>query len=341
MNQRTGALNFATTSASDTKRLVIEKPGLPPGFFYNPAMRLLPVLLIAVSACSEAGSPPADPRAPVVIGRLEDGSIREASGLARSQRAANVLWTHNDNGADEWLHAIGPRGQRLGEFDLKKSRNVDWEDLASFTLDGEPYLLVADIGDNEARYKTRTLYVVKEPEAKKKDREKADWQIDFRYPDGPRDAESVAVDVENERVLVLSKRDIPPQLYELPLRPGDGDVVTATRLGTINSLPPPSRRDVEFAPKTKDRYWQPVGMDISQDKLAAVILTYRAVYYYEREPGQDWVEALNMSPLRVGIGRFRNAEAIAFGDDKRTVVVTGESRHSPIIAIDFNSKEPE
>ncbi len=304
-------------------------------------MRLLPALLVAIGACSDPGPPPLDPLAPVVIGRLEDANIREASGLARSQRAANVLWTHNDNGADEWLHAIGPRGQRLGEFDLKKSKNVDWEDLASFTLDGKPYLLVADIGDNEARHETRTLYVVKEPEAKKKDREKVDWRIDYRYPDGPRDAESVTVDIEAERVLVLSKRDIPPRLYALPLRPGPDSVVTATRLGPVTSLPPPSRQDIEFAPKTKDWHWQPVGMDISQDGLAAVILTYRAVYYYERAPGQDWFDALNAPPLRVGIGRFRNAEAIAFGDDKRTVVVTGESKHSPIIAIDFNRKEPE
>ncbi len=303
-------------------------------------MRLLPALLVAIGACSEPAPPPADPYAPVVIGRLEDPGIREASGLARSQRAANVLWTLNDNGADEWLHAISPRGSRLGEFDLKKSRNVDWEDLASFTLDGKPYLLVADIGDNDAKHATRTLYVVKEPEAKKKDREKVDWRIDYRYPDGPRDAESVAVDVENERVLVLSKRDVPPRLYVLPLRPDGDGVVTAERLGTIVSLPPPSRRDVEFAPKTNDWHWQPVGMDISQDRLAAVILTYRAVYYYERAPDQDWFDALNAAPLRVGIGRFRNAEAIAFGDDKRTVVVTGENKHSPILAIDFSPKEP-
>ena len=304
--------------------------------------RLIPFLLLSC-ACSDAGPEPATPDRlmPVMIGRLEDPVIREASGLARSQRTENVLWTINDNGAKEWVHAISPRGKRLGEFDLKKSDNVDWEDLASFKMDGDPYLLVADIGDNEARRKKRTLYVVKEPGVKKKDQEKVDWRIDFKYPDGPRDAESVAVDTENRRALVLSKRDIPPVLYEVPLQPDDDGKVTATWLGTIRSLPPPSRRDVEFAPKTKDWHWQPVGMDISADNLAAVIMTYRAVYYFERQPGQDWFDALNTRPRRVSLGNFRNAEAIAFANDERMVVVTGENRHSPILAIDFNESSEQ
>ena len=80
-------------------------------------------------------------------------------------------------------------------------------------------------------------------------------------------------------------------------------------------------------------------MDISADNLAAVILNYRAVFYYERAPGQDWFDALNTRPRRVSIGNFRNAEAIAFGDERRTVIVTGENKNSPLLAIDFN-KDP-
>ena len=303
-------------------------------------MRLLALTLLLLTACSDAELPPdATPElAAVLIGELEDPRIREASGLARSQRGENLLWVINDNGAKEWLHAISPRGVRRGEFDLKKAKNKDWEDLASFRLDDTPYLLVADIGDNDARHKTRTLYVVEEPEAQKKAEARVAWKVEFKYPDGPRDAESVAVDVDNERALVLSKRDIPPVLYELPLRPDSDNTLKARWLGTITSLPAPSRQDVEFAPKTKDWHWQPVGMDISQDNLAAVILTYRAVYYYERQPEQDWFTALNTKPRRVSIGNLKNAEAVAFGDDSRRVVVTGENKHSWILLIDFNEK---
>jgi len=308
-------------------------------------MRILPLMFLAIAGCSDPGSSPAPEKTPdlrpVVIGKLEDGNIREASGLARSYTQENVLWIINDNGAGEWVHAVNPRGKRLGEFDLKKSDNRDWEDLASFRLDGKAYLLVADIGDNDARRKTRTLYVVEEPTVAKGEKEKVDWRIDYRYPDGPRDAESVAVDIENRRALVLTKRDIPPVMYELPLRPDDDKKITAKWLGTIKSLPAPSRRDVEFAPKTNDWHWQPVGFDISADNRAAVILTYRAVYYYERQSDQDWFDALNTRPVRVGLGNFKNAEAIAFGDDGRRVVITGENKHSPLLLIDFDRAPPK
>jgi endonuclease/exonuclease/phosphatase family metal-dependent hydrolase len=299
--------------------------------------RLLPVVLLGLTACTEA-EPPADATSTrlafKVAGRLENQKIDEASGLARSQREDGVLWTMNDGGKPK-LHAIDTTGARLGEVELKKADNRDWEDLASFQLDGEPYLLIADIGDNEARRKKRTLYVVREPRTDE-DKTKVDWQIDFEYPNGPRDAESAAVDIENERILVLSKRDIPPQLYELPLRPDGDEKVTATWLGTIESLPRPSRSDVEFAPKTKNWHWQPTGMDISADNRAAVIMTYRAVYYFLRREGQDWFDALNTKPVRIGLGNFRDAEAVAFGDEQRSVYVTGEGLNPRLLRVDLD-----
>ena len=283
-----------------------------------------------LAGCSNAEQP-----APLlfeVAGRLENPKIDEASGLARSQRETGVLWTVNDDGKAR-LFALDTSGLDRSDVDLGKANNKDWEDLASFTLDGDPYLVVADIGDNLGRRKKVTLYVAKEP-GTSKDKTKVDWHVDFEYPNGPRDAEAVAVDIDNERVLILSKRDIPPSLYEVPLR--SDDRVTARWLGTVESLPRPSRRDVEFASRTKDWHWQPTGMDISADNRAAVILTYRAVYYYLRQPGQDWFEALNSEPVRVGLGNFRNAEAVAFGDDARTVYVTGEDRHARLLRVDLS-----
>ena len=267
-----------------------------------------------------------------VTGRLENNKIDEASGLARSQREPGILWTMNDDGKAR-LFALDFAGADVGDVDLKKADNDDWEDLASFTLDGDPWLLVADIGDNNARRKKVTLYVAREPDTSE-GKTRVDWHVDFEYPDGPRDAEAAAVDINNERVLILSKRDIPPVLYEVPLK--SDDKVTARWLGTVDSLPKPSRQDVEFAPKTKDWHWQPTGMDISADNRAAVILTYRAVYYYLRRPGQEWHEALNSRPVRVGLGNFRNAEAVAFGDDARTVYVTGEDKHARVLRVDLS-----
>ena len=298
----------------------------------KPLQRFAPLLLFAGCAATVLAATPV----PEVTGRLENPAIREASGLARSQREAGVLWVINDGGADVIVHAIDHAGIRQGEFKLKKSNNKDWEDLASFRLDDIAYLLIADIGDNLARRPYRTLYIVEEPQAAENHKAKIAWRLDYSYPNGPRDAESVAVDVENQRILILSKRDIPPLLYALPLHPEADDRLTASLLGPVLSLPRPRREDVEFAPFRKDWYWQPTGMDISQDNLAAVIMTYRAVYYYERDPEQGWFDALNSKPLRISLGNFKNAEAIAFADDQHTVVVTGENKHSRVLRIDLN-----
>jgi hypothetical protein len=304
----------------------------------NYLTQLLILACVLVSGCSDqdaAAQQQATQIGFTVAGRLEDDKIREASGLARSQREPGVLWVINDSGAKEVLYALDLTGASLGRTELKKSKNKDWEDLASFTLDGEPYLVVADIGDNDLRHKTRTLYFLKEPKAGK-DKTTVDWEVRFEYPNGRRDAEAMAVDIDAGRALILSKRDIPPQLYEVPLRTDGDDKITAKWLGTIESLPKPSRQDVEFAPKTKDWHWQPVSMDISQDNRAAVIITYRAAYYYLRRPDQTWFDALNSKPVRISLGNFKNAEAVAFADDQRSVVVTGENKHSLLLRVDLS-----
>ena len=269
---------------------------------------------------------------PVLAGRLENRDIDEASGIARSQRAADVYWVVNDSGKPR-LHPIDGRGRALGRVKIDDAKLSDWEDVASFTLDGQPYLLVADIGDNDADRKDVRLYVVEEPEPDDKEVDVA-WEFDFTYPDRPHDAEAVAVDVENERVLVLTKRQIPAMLYELPLRPDNDKRQVAMPLGAP-VLPQPRRQDVEFAPKTRNYWWQPTAMDLSDDGRAAVILTYRGVFYYPRRPGENWIDALRRKPLALSMGDYGEAESVAFNADGSAIIITLEGRGAPVVRIDL------
>ena len=224
----------------------------------------------------------------------------------------------------------------LGRVTIKDASNRDWEDLASFTLDGTPYLLVADIGDNKGDRKDVRFYVVEEPDPGKKKVDYA-WRVDFSYPGGPRDAESVAIDVDNERVLILSKRDIPARLYSVPLRPDSKKRQKATRLGAVGSLPQPSRRDVEFALKKNDWYWQPTSMDISNDGTRAAVLTYGGVFLFEREPGMNWVDALQGIPTVVSRTRNRRAEAVTFSAAGDALLIALEQRNSPLFRLPIGS----
>jgi len=285
---------------------------------------------------------PADPEpatqqhlpATVLAGRLKTKALSEASGIVRSQRQDDVYWLVNDSGKPR-LYAIDSIGTNLGHIKVDGAKHVDWEDIASFTLDGKPYLLIADIGDNDRKRRDVTIYVVEEPEPGQGEAEIA-WSFDFSYPKGPRDAESLTVDIDNERILVLSKREIPAVLYELPLRPKTDDRQKANPLGAVRSLPKPSRRDVEFAPATKNWYWQPTAMDISADSRAAVILTYRGVYYYRRSADSTWLEAFQTRPAAISVGDFDKAESVAFSPDGKSVFVTFEGRGAILLRVDLN-----
>jgi hypothetical protein len=299
----------------------------------------------ALAGCAPPETPAADdaPRpSMIVVGQLQSDEIVEASGLARSQRDPGLFWTINDGGSKPRLHAFGEFGGYRGRIKLEEARNRDWEDMSSFQIGEQAYLLVADIGDNGAKREDVQLYVVPEPDLTLDDKVKMEpaWKVDFEYPDGPRDAEAVVVDADNQRVLVLTKRTLPPELYEVPLTPGDGRT-KAVLLGTIESLPTPTRNDVHNASFTKDWHWQPTAMDLSPDGRLAVILTYRAIYVYRLDPAKSLFENLNGTAYALGLGNFPDAESVAFSASSESIFVTVEGKRAPLMRIDINGALPE
>lgn len=309
-------------------------------------MRRILLLAIVLAGCSEpsADNVPGDRRAQLIVtGQLQSDELVEASGLARSQRDPELLWSMNDGGSKARLYAIDGSGFHRGRIKLDGIKNRDWEDLSSFAIEGTPYLLVADTGDNDNKRKKVSLHVVAEPDLTDDDKVEIEpaWSVDFRYPDGPRDVEAVVADPANDRVVLLSKREWPPVLYEVPLHPPSDGTLVAKRLGTIESLPPPTRQDREQAVFTKEWHWQPTGMDLSPDGQLAVVLTYRAVYLYHLDPGRGLYESLSGQAYGFGLGNFRNAESVAFSQDSNSIFVTLEGRHAPLLRIDINGALPE
>lgn len=297
-------------------------------------MRLLICVLIFLASCTEIDGAPERESPIEVVGRLDYKSLNEASGLARSGRDDSLLWTMNDDGPSE-IFAMGIDGSKRGKVELRKAANRDWEDLAAFELDGQPYLLVADIGDNSGRRKDVRIYVIEEPDPDD-NKVSVAWEFDFTYPEGPRDAESIAVDIDRERILVLTKRDIPARLYSLPLRPeSDAKRIIADYLGPVDSLPQPQRSDVTTARVTNDWYWQPTSMTISADNRSAMILTYGAMYYFRRSENEAWEYAFRRPPQGLSLGRLPGAESITLGPAGDFAYITSEGRRAPILRIDL------
>ena len=274
-----------------------------------------------------------------LVGSITNPAIKEASGLAHSLAAKGILWVLNDSHNTATLFAVTTNGSTVGEVRLEGAQNRDWEDLASFRLDGRPYLLIADVGDNEARWDTCTLFVVTDPLCDAPDRVLPETvpvarTIEFRYSDGPRDCEAVAVDVPGDRILLLSKTTTPPVLYELPLRnTGAATVLEAKRIAELRTIPPPTAEDL------RGRYGkyrsQPTAMDLMLGGTGMIVLTYKHAYLYHRAEGGDWEEAFWERPQTLILpdprtGIMRQRESLCIDPETHVVTVTSEGSPSPL-----------
>ncbi|MBA3486416.1 MAG: hypothetical protein H0T88_04365, partial [Lysobacter sp.] len=207
------------------------------------------LLACLLGGCERARHEAAGPTPSVrLAGVLLDPQLGETSGLATSTRHRDVLWLHNDGGEGR-LFATSTGGSRRASFRIEDVTRTDWEDIAAFKLDGRHYLLIADTGDNGGLRRTLQLHVVEEPKRLRNARLTPAWSIVFRWPDGPRDCEAVAVDPASGQILLVSKKRSPPELFSLPLRPAGTGVQTATPLGTLAGVPVADTQRLRQSPR--------------------------------------------------------------------------------------------
>lgn len=269
-------------------------------------------------------------------GTITSKRLLEASGIAASRRNDRVLWMHNDSGSAAGIYAVDVSGRTLGYVAVRGASARDWEDMASFDYAGRPMLMVADVGDNEARRKVGRLHFFEEPvipvEGLSGDASvDVAWSMTFRFPDGAADCEAVAVDVASGQVLLLTKRQNPPQLFAVPIAPQSGQagrVVDATHLTAVTTIPRPRAEDLLHDPMFGVYGSQPTGMDIAGRQL--IILTYRHAYVYTRDDDQAWTDAVTIAPQIIYLPRMKQGESIAFDRHGADAFVSSEKRNAPI-----------
>ena len=269
--------------------------------------------------------------APEYSGTKTDAELEEMSGLAASKIHKDVLWVVNDGGNGEKLIAMGTDATRIATFNLKGVKNVDWEDLASFKLNGKNYILIPDTGDNGGIRKSLQIYVFEEPkELSDGQTLEPAWSFDFVWPDGARDCEAVAVDAAKGEILLISKKRVPPELFRLPLQPNAKNVI-AIKIGELPGITQPTPKEMEKNPVYGRYRSQITAADLSPNGRVLMVLNYHSVYFYVRDAAGSWINALSSKPDSFSFPWLPQAEAISFNREGTAIYIGSEQRPVPLL----------
>ena len=187
---------------------------------------------------------------------------------------------------------------------LPDATAVDWEDMCSFRMHNESWLLIGDVGDND---KTRggkrigcQLFLVKEPTISRSNglptiSVQITASIAFEYEDGARNCEGLAVDTERKEILLLTK-SLPQKcgLYSIPLQLNPGKHQWTARRIASPSIP--------FA----------TSLDISPEGRTMAIATVLNGLIVRRSADQSWTDAFVGSGIAINLPPRKQGESICF-----------------------------
>lgn len=280
------------------------------------SVRLLLVLIVIGSVSAQSYK--INYGAASQVGTINSTAIREASGLASSYNTPGAFWVHNDSGDGPNIYLIGSSGVLLSTGSVANASSRDWEDISSFVMNGKSYLIIGNVGDNPINKSGYWLYIIEEPEYDPQSTTGNSYPIVrtiyYQYENGSQNCESIAVDVENEKIILVSKSGSGGNrfAYELPLSVAPGSITTtAVLIG-------------QFAMDGT------TAMDISNDGQHAIVLTYDDAYEFTRYEGTTWNDAFANTPRKITMPKRAGGEAIAYGRNAVDLYLVREGSSSPV-----------
>lgn len=243
-----------------------------------------------------------------LVAKLGPGPGKENSGIVRSRQFPDTFWVENDSGDEPKIYAIHRDGKDYGDERYPEQAgtliggaiNVDWEDI---TVDASGHVIVADLGNNGNDRRDLVLYYIDEP-APGAGRTTFKKKVFVRYPDqaafpAPQDNfnfDCVAVFTVGDTLHLLSKNrsDTNTTLYRLD-NPKTEETNVLTKLGTFTIG------------------GQAVGADCSADGNRLVVITYQAIWLFERKSHE---EDFFQAKIRWAPYQSQQCEAVCFADDE-------------------------
>jgi hypothetical protein len=232
----------------------------------------------AATAAPATTKPPALCRAlrARITGQVTDPTANELSGLVRSRRERDLLWSHDDSGAGPQLFALRTDGRVAARVQVSGAQAVDWEDIAAGPgRAGPPLLYVGDIGDNASTRSSVDVYRLSEPDVGQAATAPA-ARLSLRYPDRPHDAEALLVDPIRGDLIVVTKAVGSARAY----RTDAGEPAGAYTLAAGPSI----------------RFSLVTGGDVSADGRIVVLRGYDRVAVWVRRGRERLTTTLRRAP---------------------------------------------
>jgi hypothetical protein len=262
---------------------------------------------------------------PAVLAHLEDQSISESSGVAASRLTPGVYWTHNDTKGGPLVHAFDRQGKSRGAWRVAGASVVDWEDIAAAPgPKGRPYLYVGDIGDNDNNRAEVVVYRFPEPavteSAATRETEAAE-SVALKFPDGPRDAETLLVHPRTGDIYVINKTNAADAgVYKLAAPRQFSGTHTLERVGAI-------------ARQGMAGKWF-TGGDISPDGRRVVLCDNESGYELELPAAESNFDRVWSQPLApVPLGERKQGEGVCYSHDGASILATSERLPTPLIEV--------
>lgn len=261
-----------------------------------------------------------------IAGKLQRKDMDEISGIAASGINKDLYYVHNDSGDTSRLFAILPTGEVKSTIYFKGDPSErlgvrDCEDIAvgPGPIKGKSYVYLGDIGDNNASRKYLTVYRMEEKKSWATDSLASTIAapINLKYPDGPKDAETLMIDPIEKLMYIVSKREDTVSVYTTPLSYKTNDTLVLTKRCKL------------FFKGFRLFKWITAG-DISKDGQQVLIKSYSKVYYWKRQNNEPIWKTIQRAPRILPYQEERQGEAIGFTPDGKGYYTTSEGVYAPI-----------
>ena len=253
-------------------------------------------------------------------------NLKEISGIVGGIKNDNMLYMIEDKGNDNEVYVFNQTGQYQTKLVIHGVQNIDWEDIAigPGPQDGENYIYIGDIGDNDAvRTSVRIIRFV-EPDLSNNSSNAItinDFDIiDFQYPTGPRDAETLLVNPFNKDLIIMTKREAVTRVYFLSY-PYNKSMNQATFVGLLPFI-------------------RLVGGDISSNGQRIAVKNKSTIYYWETVNNNIFETLFRNAPSTVAYAQEPQGESIGFSKDGTSYFTISETKgHSGAEPILYHFKE--